>query len=109
MRCRVSCRQRRKPAYAGFLADDLRAFTLCALDLSGLHAARANVGLADVAVLVSNRDRLNIGLEPAVRHAMRVADVAASGRLLAADFTNLRHIYQLRFTISPRQMPLIPN
>ena len=69
---------------------------LGALDLAGLHAARADVGLAHVAALVADGDLLDVGLEPTVGHAVRVADITASGRLLAADFTDLRHSYQLR-------------
>ena len=69
---------------------------LGALDLASLHAAGADVGLANTALLVANGDLLDVGLEPAVRHAVRVADVTTSRGLLAANFTNLRHCYQLR-------------
>ena len=69
---------------------------LGALDLAGLHAARADVSLAHVAVFVADGNLLDVGLEPTVGHAMRVADVTTSSRLLAANFTNLRHCYQLR-------------
>ena len=69
--------------------------TLCALDLACFHAAGADVGLANVAVLILDGDLLDVGAEPAVRDAMRVADVAPSRRLLAANFANLRHVYQL--------------
>ncbi len=86
------CRQRRKPAYAGFLAADLRVFALCALDLAGLHAARADVSLAHMAVLVADGNLLDVGLEPAVRYAVRMADVAAGRGLLTADLANLRHV-----------------
>lgn len=86
------CRQRRKPAYAGFLAADLRVFALCALDLPGLHAARADVSLAHMAVLVADGDLLDVGLEPTVCDAVRMADVTACRRLLTADLANLRHV-----------------
>ena len=82
---------------------------LGALDLASLHAAGADVGLADMAVLVANRDLLDVGLEPAVRHAMRMADVTASRRLLAADFTNFRHCNQLRCNAFTRAKALLPN
>ena len=65
---------------------------LGALDLAGLHAAGADVGLADMAVLVANRDLLDIGLEPAVRHTVGMAHIAACRGLLPANLANLRHI-----------------
>lgn len=64
---------------------------LRAHDLAGLHALGADVGLADMAVRLANRDLLHVRAEDAVRHAMRVADVAAGNGMLAADFTNSRH------------------
>ena len=87
----------KKPAEAGF-SSCKQTGSLGPLDLAGLHAARADVGLAHMTALVANRDFLDVGLEPAVRHAVRVADVTAGGRLLAANFANLRHSYQLRIT-----------
>ena len=45
-----------------------------------------------MAILVANRDFLDIGLEPAVRYAVRMADVTASRRLLTANLANLRHV-----------------
>jgi hypothetical protein len=50
-----------------------------------------------MALVVTNRDLLDVRLKPAVRHAMRVADIASSLGLLTANLTNLRHVYQLRF------------
>ena len=87
----------KKPAEAGFF-HPLEQRVLRARDLAGLHAARADVGLAHMALLVANRDLLDVGLEPAVCHAVRVADVTAGGGLLAANFANLRHVHQLRKT-----------
>lgn len=69
----------------------MSSFALGALDLTGLHAGRADACLADMAVLFANRDLLHVRAEDAVRHAVRVADVAAGDRVLAADFTNSRH------------------
>ena len=64
---------------------------LRALDLAGLHALRADVRLADMTLFVLDRHLLNVGTEPAVRHAVRVADVAPCARRFTANFTNLRH------------------
>ena len=60
-------------------------------DLAGLHAAGADVGLADVALLVADRDLLHVRTEHAVGHAMRVADATARRGRLTANFANLRH------------------
>ena len=60
-------------------------------DLASLHAARADVGLADMALLVADRDLLHVRTEHAVGHAMRVADATASRGRLTANFANLRH------------------
>ncbi len=55
-----------------------RAFTfstswfgeLSALDLTSLHAAGANVGLADMTLFVTNGDLLDVRPKPAIRHAV---------------------------------------
>ena len=47
-----------------------RERTLRADDLAGLHAARADVSLADMALRITDRDLLDVRAEPAVRHAM---------------------------------------
>lgn len=67
------------------------AKALRAGDLAGLHAAGADVGLADVALLVADRDLLHVRTEHAVGHAMRVADATARRGRLTANFANLRH------------------
>lgn len=69
---------------------------LCANDLAGLQALGADVGLADMAVVV-NRDFLHIGAERAIGYLMRMADATTGNRSLTANFANLRHLYQLRF------------
>ena len=87
--------QRKKARYAGFSRTVKRRRLLGALDLAGLHATRANVSLAHMALGVADGDLLDIGLEPTVRNAVRVADITTCSGLLAAYFTNLRHSYQL--------------
>ena len=88
--------QRQKARRCGLFSVLQRDAGLGALDLAGLHAAGANVGLADMAALIADGDLLDVGLKPTVGHAMRVAYITSSGRLLAANFTNFRHCYQLR-------------
>ena len=68
---------------------------LRALDLASLHAARADVGLADAALLVADGDLLDVRTEHAVGHSMRVADATTERRGFAANFANLRHNSQL--------------
>ena len=65
---------------------------LGALDLAGLHATGADVGLTDMAVVVTDGDFLDIGLEPTVRHAVRMAHVTTGRGLLTANLANLRHV-----------------
>ena len=64
-------------------------------DLAGLHAAGADVGLADVALLVADRDLLHVRTEHAVGHAMRVADATTSDGCFTADLANLDILNQL--------------
>lgn len=69
---------------------------LRALDLAGLHAAGADVRLADAALLVADGDLLDVRTEHAVGHSMGVAHATTERRCLAANFANLRHNSQLR-------------
>ena len=68
------------------------ACLLGAGDLAGLQAARADVGLTDMALGILDGDLLDIGTKDPVGHAMGVTDVAARRRVLSADFAYLRHI-----------------
>ena len=68
---------------------------LGALDLAGLHARGADVGLTHAALRVLDRDLLHVRTEHTIRHAMGVADATTSNRGLTANFANLRHSYQL--------------
>ena len=47
--------------------------------------------VADMALLVADRDLLHVRTEHAVGHAMRVADATARRGRLTANFANLRH------------------
>ena len=71
------------------------AKVLRAGDLAGLHALRADVGLADMTLSVLDGDLLDVGTEPAVRHAVGMADAATSDGALTANFANLRHYSSL--------------
>ena len=64
---------------------------LCASDLAGLKAARADVCLAHPAVGLLDGDLLDVGAEDAVGLQMGMADVLTCRRVLAADFTYLGH------------------
>ena len=68
---------------------------LGALHLASLHAGRADVGLAHMALRVLDRDLLHVRTEHAIRNTMGVADATTSNRGLTANFANLRHSYQL--------------
>lgn len=81
-----------KARISGLSRNRYRNVGLCAFDLSCLHAACADIGLAHMAALVADGDFLNVGLEPAVRDAVRMADVTACRGLLTADLANLRHV-----------------
>ena len=59
-------------------------------NLVGTEAASADAQPLRAAV-DDRADRLQVRIEAARRHVVRVADVAAKGRLLAADFTSLSH------------------
>ncbi len=65
---------------------------LGALDLAGLHAAGADVGLAHSTLGVANRNLLNIGTEGAVGDFVGVADAATGDWVLSADLANFRHL-----------------
>ena len=65
------------------------ACLLGAGDLAGLQAARADVGLTDMALGILDGDLLDIGTKDPVGHAMGVTDVAARRRVLSADFDML--------------------
>ena len=62
------------------------ACLLGAGDFAGLQAARADVGLTDMALGILDGDLLDIGTKDPVGHAMGVTDVAARRRVLSADF-----------------------
>ena len=68
---------------------------LCALDLAGLHALRANVRLAHVALCILDRDTLDVRTEHAIGDTMGVADATTSNRGLTANFAYLGHVNQL--------------
>ena len=67
------------------------AKVLRAGDLAGLHAAGADVRLADAALLVADGDLLDVRTEGAVAYAMRVADATTSNRCLTADLAYFGH------------------
>ena len=73
---------------------------LGALYLAGLQAAGADVRFADMAFFIANGDLLDIGLEPAVRHTMRMADVTTGNGVLPANFAYFRHIESLQACIT---------
>lgn len=89
-----STRQTQKSSPYGELIDFAKANCLCALELSGLHALGAYVGALNFAIDLDG-DFLHVRTEHAIGHAMRVADVMTRNGGFAANFTNLRHIYQL--------------
>lgn len=64
--------------------------TLCALDLSSLHALSANVSTLHFAVYLDG-NLLDVGTEGAVADAMRVADATTSAWCLTADLANFGH------------------
>ena len=64
---------------------------LCASDLAGLQAARADVCLAHSAVGLLDGDLLDVRTEGAVAYAMRVADATTSNRCLTADLAYFGH------------------
>lgn len=69
---------------------------LCALHLAALQASGADVRLAHMSVGILDGHLLDVGAEHAVGNAVRVADAAACYRVLAANFTYLRHVNQLQ-------------
>src|SRR5688572_30816786 len=64
-------------------------------DLARAQAARADAEALDAAV-DHRADPLQVRLEPAGSHVVRVADVAADHRALVTDFAALRHVSSSR-------------
>ena len=85
--------QKGPPTWEALFVECRLATSLCALDLAGLHAAGADVGLADMALGVADGDLLDVRTEDAVGDLVRVADIAACYGVLTADFTYFRHCF----------------
>ena len=66
-----------------------------ASEVALLEATGANVHLALLTIL-HDGDTLDVGTEPAVGHLVGVADGTTGHRVLAANFTYLRHVNQLQ-------------
>ena len=94
----------KKPAPSGRLFRFQKRFLLCAGDLAGLHAAGAHVGAPHAAVLVLDGDLLHVRTEHAVRHSVGVADAATGDRMLPANLTYLRHLYQLHVRLGSNRL-----
>ena len=68
----------------GVQAQEKHRKRLPAYDLAGLEALRAHVGFVGMAIF-DDGDLLDIRADDAIRHTMRVADIATSRRMLATD------------------------
>ena len=92
----MSLKPQKAPSSRGLRASK-GANRLGALDLAALQAGGADVRLAHMALGILDGHLLDVGAEHAVGNAVRVADAAAGHRMLAANFTYLRHVDQLHF------------
>lgn len=89
------------PGQAAFLLlcnpDSQRSYALCSFHLAGLHALRADVCPAHMAVF-TNLHLLDVRTEHAIRYAVGMAHASTRNRFLAAYFANLRHFTLSNFT-----------
>lgn len=81
----IACQLKRPDRnLSGLSAIACRA-RLCALDLSSLHAAGADIGLANLTLGITDSDLLDVGTEDPVGDLVGVANVVTRHRVLAAN------------------------
>ena len=87
----------RGAANARFCERDGAAFKVVCANVEAVSYTHLDVYKRQVL----DGDLLHVGTEHAVRHAVRVADVAPCDRVLSANFANFRHRYHSRFVLFP--------